>query len=170
MKHLIIALFATAVCGGLAEARQGLPTQDALYEMGLSGMQIMSDREALEIRGFGYDPWHGHRKNAKKSVAIAYGHSYANVGYKRAHSGTEDGFFAKGRHKAKGEHGSRAGVVMKHKRGKGRRRGGFGGGDGGQPGGGGMATARRPSFSQVGFPELPPTRRHDQSTKLHRVL
>ena len=41
-----------------AEAQQGLPSEAMLAEMGLSGIQIVSDEEASTIRGSGYS-WGG---------------------------------------------------------------------------------------------------------------
>ncbi len=115
---LAAGLVATVV--GTAQADQGMPSQLTLQAMGLSSLQVISDTEAMDIRGFGYKP-HG------KSVAIAYGSSYAHVGGYGASAGSKDGFYAKGKHKAKGVHGSIAGKIIIKKYG-GKKRGGHGGG------------------------------------------
>ena len=137
MRVSIIALLACSVLAataGLSCAEQGLPAAATLGDMGLSGLQVISDDEALDIRGFGYDPWHGYGRHAKHGMATAYGRSWAQIAYKGASAGTEDGFAATGKHLAQGEHGSEAGIVIKHYYGKGKtRRGGRrgGGGEGG---------------------------------------
>ena len=120
----VTCLSAAVLAASLASsvhAGEGLPSQSMLSAMGLSGIEVMSDADALDVRGFGYDPWHGY---GKKSVAIAYGHSYAKVSTYGAQASSEDGFYAKGRHKAAGAHGSYAGVKVdygkKHKRGGGK--------------------------------------------------
>jgi len=109
MKTCVTSLFSVALLAmlvGTAQAQQGIPSQAMLSAMGLSGIQVMSDSEAINIRGLGYSG-HGH------SVAIAYGKSWANVGGHGAHAGSEDGFFAKGKYKAHGKHGSYAGIIIK---------------------------------------------------------
>ncbi len=109
---------------GIAQAENGMPSQSTLRAMGLSGMQVMNDREAMNVRGMGYSS-HG-------STAIAFGISYAHAGGYDASAGSLDGFFAKGKYYAGGSHGSIAGkVVITYGGG-----GGFGGGGGGFGGGG----------------------------------
>jgi hypothetical protein len=39
-----------------ARAEQGVPSSTVLSDMGLAGLQILSDREASAIRGFGFEP------------------------------------------------------------------------------------------------------------------
>ncbi len=134
MKACVTSLLSVgllATLAGSAHAEQGLPSQAMLSAMGLSGIQVMSDSEALTIRGLGYG---GH------SVAIAYGKSYANVGGYGAKAGSKDGFFAKGKYSAKGKHGSYAGKIIITKKGGRPKHGGGGGnwgGGGGNWGGGG---------------------------------
>jgi len=125
---------------GIAQAKNGMPSQATLQAMGLSGMQVMSDSEAMNIRGLGY-------QSHSKSKAIAFGISYANVGGHGAGAGSLDGFYAEGKHYAGGSHGSIAGKIVITKGGKKRRRrsdngpmpytnGGGGNGGGGHGGGG----------------------------------
>ena len=122
---------------GVAQADNGMPSQSTLRAMGLSGIQVMSDREASEIRGMGY---YSSRKHSK-SVAIAFGISYASVGGKHGgKAGSVDGFLAVGHHAAGGVHGSIAGKVDIYYRGGGRDRNTFSGGTSSGPpnhGGGG---------------------------------
>ena len=140
MRVSIIALLACSVLAataGLSCAEQGLPEASTLGDMGLSGLQVISDDEALDIRGFGYDPWHGYGRHAKHQSkhrsATAFGRSWAQIAYQGASAGTEDGFAAMGRHLAQGEHGSEAGIVITHGKGKMRRGGRRGGGGQGGP-------------------------------------
>jgi hypothetical protein len=99
---LAAGLFAAFV--GIAQAENGMPSQATLRAMGLSGMQVMSDREAMNVRGMGY--------TSSGSTAIAFGISYAHAGGYDASAGSLDGFFAKGNHYAGGAHGSIAGKVV----------------------------------------------------------
>lgn len=101
---LIVALTGNAL------AEDGTVSETTLQEMGLAGMQVMSDEAALAIRGKG---WQGqsHKKQVKPS-SMAYGHSYANVGHEDVGAGTKDGYFAKGQYMAGGEHFSEAGKTV----------------------------------------------------------
>ncbi len=137
MRILTVALVAISMVtlAGVAQADQSRPSQSTLSAMGLSGMQVMSDSQALEVRGMGY-----YQPYNKKGVAIAYGKSYAHVQGKGASAGSKDGFYAEGRHVAGGKHGSKAKIVIVVK--KGKRHGGGGpqpyaggGGGGGHKGG-----------------------------------
>jgi hypothetical protein len=113
---LLVALASTA------QAEQGLPSQGTLRDMGLYGMSVLSDREAMDIRGMGY---RGH----SKSKAIAFGVSYAKVEKHGAEAGTIDGYYAEGKHFAAGAHGSVAGVIVIKKKGGGHHGGGDWGND-----------------------------------------
>jgi hypothetical protein len=52
---LVIAL--VGFCPVLASAEDGLPSQETIKAMGLSGMVTMSDTEALAVRGEGVHVW-----------------------------------------------------------------------------------------------------------------
>lgn len=115
MSRCFVGLIAAGLIVGLtgfASAEQGLPSESMLSAMGLAGMQVMSDEDALAIRGFGYDPWHGYGKNAKKPMATAYGHSYASISGHGANAYSEDGFHTKGKHKTGGKHKSHASLIV----------------------------------------------------------
>ncbi len=44
-----------------AQAESGLPSQELLSQMGLSGIQVMTDAEAAQVRGSGFSRGgHGH--------------------------------------------------------------------------------------------------------------
>ncbi len=110
MKRCLIVVLAASMLVafvGVAQAEHGMPSQATLRAMGLSGMQVMSDREAMGVRGMGY------YSSREKPKAIAFGISYAKVsGHYGARAGTIDGFFAKGKYYAAGAHGSIAGKVI----------------------------------------------------------
>ncbi len=110
---LSLSAMVLVAMGSFVQAQQGMPSQATLNAMGLSGMQVVSDSEAMSIRGHGYQ--------RGKSIAIAFGVSYAHVGGKKAGAGSIDGFLAIGKHHASGKHGSIAGKIV------------IGGGHGGMP-------------------------------------
>src|SRR3989304_599411 len=77
-------------------------------ELGLSGLRVMSDEEALAVRGQG---------------AFVYGFSFAAVAGSNASAGSTNGYFSHGPNYAEGENFSYAEVV-KIKKGKGKQHGG----------------------------------------------
>jgi hypothetical protein len=127
-----------AMVSQVAHAESGRPSRQALDAMGLGSLVVMSDDEALAVRGEGF--------RGGSSVKV-FGNSFATINGKNGGAHSENGYFAEGKHAAKGSNFSFAGVVhiwSDHK-GKGRDwghknpRGGHGwmpGGDwGGKPGG-----------------------------------
>jgi hypothetical protein len=120
MTKLFVTLPALAlavILSGSAFADNGI-SSETLNEMGLAGIQVMSDADAMAIRGLGYDG--GHHSPAPstsdKPWSLAFGVSYAKV-EKDGHYGDDasagsiDGFIAEGKYMAAGEHGSEAGYV-----------------------------------------------------------
>lgn len=104
-----LALALTISSNALAE--NGAISSEKLHEMGLTGIQRMSDEAALDIRGMGYVSNHGH-----KSLSLAFGISYARVESGENHlgeadAGTLDGYLAVGKYMAMGEHLSEATIV-----------------------------------------------------------
>ena len=125
MSKLIAVLPALALLIALApsaQAENGLVSESSLQAMGLAGIQVMSDDDALAIRGKGFQGG-GHHKPPKgkkgddKPWTIAFGVSYANVGgaslegweVSGTGAGSVDGFIAEGKYMAAGEHFSEAG-------------------------------------------------------------
>lgn len=108
---LVVALSSSAVAdNGINEA--------TLADMGLAGIELMDDSQAMEIRGLGYNGG-GHKmpkpsKN-EKPWSLAFGVSYASVEdggwHQNAGAGTVDGFVAEGKFMAAGEHYSEAGIT-----------------------------------------------------------
>jgi hypothetical protein len=84
--------------------------------MGLAGIELMSDADAMAIRGLGWDGGHDipEPPTGDKPWSLAFGISYAKVDgghHSEASAGTVDGFIAEGRFLAAGEHLSEAGFV-----------------------------------------------------------
>ena len=107
---LVVALSSSAVAdNGINEA--------TLADMGLAGIELMDDSEAMQVRGLG---WDGGKKMPKPSKhekpwSLAFGVSFATVEGGDQHSGagagTLDGFIAEGKFMASGEHYSEAGLT-----------------------------------------------------------
>jgi hypothetical protein len=55
MRLVIVSLFVFALSTA-AQAEHDLPSDQALADMGLSGLRVLSDQEGLAIRGFGNGP------------------------------------------------------------------------------------------------------------------
>ncbi len=123
-----------AMVSQLAHAESGRPSRQALEQMGLGSLAVMSDDEALAVRGQGY--------KGGSSVKV-FGNSFATIDGPNGGAHSENGYFAEGKHAAKGSNSSYAGVAdiwigggHKGKGGKNPRNGQPGGGYGGMPGGG----------------------------------
>ena len=67
-SSVLCAVFALVVCGAQADAAQ--PSASKMSQMGLSGATVVSDSDALAVRGFGY------RGGNKVTI---YGHSEIEV-------------------------------------------------------------------------------------------
>jgi hypothetical protein len=112
MTKLFVTLPALALAITLSSsalAENGAISAARLNEMGLAGIEVMSDAEALEVRGMGFTDGH-------KSLSLAFGISYATVETNDRHlgegsAGTLDGFLAVGKYMAMGEHLSEATIV-----------------------------------------------------------
>ena len=116
MTKLFVSLPALALVvalSGSATAENGAISSATLNEMGLASMQIMSDEEALAVRGLGWlDDYEIPTRHAKKPWSLAFGVSFAGVEFENNNlegkAGTKNGFFAKGKFMAMGEHLSEA--------------------------------------------------------------
>lgn len=118
----------TALAVGCVFAMSGttqaeMPSQATLSAMGLSGIQAMSDSQAMGVRGMGY---YAPRYDDKKPSAVAYGHSYAQVSGYGGRASSTDGYRARGKHHARGRNESQARIVI-------TKSGNGGGGDWSQP-------------------------------------
>ncbi len=112
MKTLSVTLPALALVvalSGSAMAENGAISTATLNEMGLAGIELMSDEAAMKIRGQGF--------LVDDSASLAFGLSFASVEYDNDLEGeglTIDAFLADGKYMAMGEHLSKA-VVTKTK-------------------------------------------------------
>jgi hypothetical protein len=109
-------------------ANDGRPSRDTLADMGLGGLVVVSDDDALSIRGQGF--------KGGSSVRI-FGNSFATINTKHGGAHSENGYVADGKHFAAGGNFSFAGATFKKSSGRGGHdkpvHGGMGGG---WPGGG----------------------------------
>jgi len=115
-KFILPALFAALVCAaGSASADQGISSK-TLGDMGLSGLTVISDSDALAVRGFGYQgSKKSHkakmtkRRDSKKVWSSVYGDSFATVTDKHGNTAhSENGYAAEGPYAASGENFSEA--------------------------------------------------------------
>lgn len=115
---LVAALASTG--GAAAKAADGI-SSDTLAAMGLSGMSVISDQDALSIRGKGYigGGQGGYCKTCprgkKPPWSVAFGNSFATIEVEdpaTAHS--ENGYLAEGPYAASGENFSEAAAEQTH--------------------------------------------------------
>ncbi len=100
MKMMMILPALAMMClVSSAQADNGAIDSATLSAMGLSNVQVMSDVEAQDVRGMGYAP-------PRRSLALAFGVSFASINAGPASAGTLDGFLSYGNHVAKGQHES----------------------------------------------------------------
>ncbi len=110
MKKLSVTLPTLALVvalSGSAMAENGAISTATLNEMGLAGIQLMSDDAAMEIRGQGFI--------VDDSASLAFGLSFATVSREGSSNGsalTIDAYLADGKYMAMGSHLSEA-VISK---------------------------------------------------------
>jgi hypothetical protein len=123
MSKAILSTFAAILlcaAASTAEAANGISTS-TLAEMGLSGLSVMSDSDALAIRGKGFFGCRlcGHRSSVEPS-SVAFGNSFATISLADAcpdcgpegTSHSENGYAAEGPFAASGDNFSEAGVEV----------------------------------------------------------
>jgi len=116
MRVCLLGLL-VAVMAVSQSSAAGVPSQATLADMGLAGLAVMSDDEALAVRGFGY------------RSASAAGQSWASVAVQGGSAGSENSYNAKGKKVAKGHTLSFAAIEVEHGGGHGSKgKGGHGGG------------------------------------------
>jgi hypothetical protein len=147
---LTIAMVALA--SPLAHAEGDRPSRQTLDQMGLSGMVVMSDDEALAVRGQGYGGGGYMPKPPKDggSMVQVFGNSSASISIDGGGAHSENGYTAKGPHYAAGKNGSFAGVVYTTTTSKGGK-GNYGGGYGMGPGHGSITTVHSTVVFAGGF-------------------
>lgn len=102
MKKLFVCVPALALAvllSGSAWAEDGAISSTTLNEMGLGGMQVMSDADAMAVRGRGYVSTFG-RSNSSININFNLG-PFGNIDFD---TDSSDGFRARGRYLAGGEH------------------------------------------------------------------
>lgn len=138
-----VMLVVAAMTVSDVRAEDGRPSRQTLAAMGLGSMVVMSDDDAMNVRGQGY-------QGGGSSVAVS-GNSFATInGGPLGGAHSENAYAADGKHKASGSNSSYAGAAVistggGHK-GQGRPCGKpHGGGHGGKPNGGGGYGGGKPS-------------------------
>lgn len=123
--------FASAMVVSLATAagaQQGLPSRATLEAMGLGGLEILSDGQALAVRGSGYkDSGNG----GGSTWATAAGKSWASAASGHKSAASTNSYYVKANDYAFGKTFSHAGVSSKKSGHSGKN--GHGGGDNGPP-------------------------------------
>jgi hypothetical protein len=111
LSALVVALVCAA--GSTAVAADGIAAA-TLADMGLSSLSMMSDDDAMSIRGKGFSG--GHRigcrtcgSRAKKPWSSAFGNSFATIETEDGAAHSENGYTAEGPFAASGENFSEAG-------------------------------------------------------------
>ena len=120
MSKAILSLLAAAlvcVAGTNALASDEIATS-TLNSMGLSGLQVMTDGQAMSVRGMGYmgsrNSYKNHKEVATKPWAKADGKSWASVSLDGRHSdeeagaGSHNSYSAEGFYEASGQNFSEA--------------------------------------------------------------
>ena len=119
-KTFLSLLGAALVCvaASTATADSGV-SAGTLADMGLSGLDVMSDSDALSIRGKGFSGGHttGVCKHCgprvtKQPWSAAFGNSFATIETKDGSASSENGYAAEGPFGASGENFSEAGSVV----------------------------------------------------------
>jgi hypothetical protein len=110
-----IAITLIAAAGPSARAQENRPSRQTLAAMGLSGMVVMSDEDAMSVRGQGFP-------GGRSSVQV-FGTSQATIVGRNGGAHSQNAYAVQGSHFAAGANGSHAGVVHKT-----IRRGGLNGG------------------------------------------
>ena len=167
-RWLICGVVLVATVGAqAARARDGRPSNSDLAQMGLGGMAVMSDDEAMTVRGMGYGSGsYGGGTKMTSSVSVS-GNSFATIVTPDGSAHSENAYSASGKNKAGGDNLSFAGktVIITQSGGNKPPKGGNGGypsggdmgnkppkgGNGGYPSGGGMGY-KPPSGGNGGYP------------------
>jgi hypothetical protein len=110
LNGLGLAITTVAMLCQQAMANDGRPSRDTLADMGLSGMVVMSDDDAMAVRGMGF--------KGGSSVRV-WGNSFATINTKGGSAHSENGYALEGKHFAAGGNLSFAGAVFTNSGGKG---------------------------------------------------
>jgi len=147
LGHCVTAAALAAALSQSTRADDSRPSEQTLAAMGLSSMTVVSDEQAMNVRGHGF--------MGGGSSAVAFGNSFATFNTPFGTSHSENGYAAEGRKFAAGDNYSEAGVELRITRSRGgifgKSGGGMTGGNawrgkpggnmGGHPGGAGRTTS-----------------------------
>jgi hypothetical protein len=116
LSTLVAAL--VYVAAGTANAADGI-SSTTLGDMGFSGLTVMSDSDALSIRGKGFAGGHQNGRcrtcgprGKKQPWSAAFGNSFATIETEDGIAHSENGYAAEGPYGASGENFSEAGSVV----------------------------------------------------------
>jgi hypothetical protein len=119
MSKTILSLVAAALFCVAGSAKAEGISENTLADMGLSGMSVMSDADAMSVRGFGYSGGHTGKgckncgpRGKKSPYSRAFGSSFANIETKDGDAHTENGYFSEGPYGASGDNYSEAGSTV----------------------------------------------------------
>jgi hypothetical protein len=117
MSKLFAPMFAAMIVCMAASAADAADavSSSTLADMGLSGLHLMNDNDALAIRGKGFSGGHGIgckscRSRAKKPWSSAFGNSFATIEIENGGAHSENGYTAEGPYAASGDNFSEAGL------------------------------------------------------------
>jgi hypothetical protein len=116
MSKYILSMAAVLVClAGSARADEGI-SPNTLSDMGLAGLTVVSDHDALAIRGMGFRGGNHSKgcstcgaRGKKAPYSRASGNSFATIGVENGGAHSENAYFAEGPYGASGENYSEAG-------------------------------------------------------------
>ena len=110
-KAILLTAASVIVCLAMSRAQADTPSANTLSQMGLSSLQVMSDSDAMEIRGMGFRPRRPVRRphhESKGPSSSAWGNSEASIEGHTAEAETENGYRAYGKYGAAGSNFSEA--------------------------------------------------------------
>ena len=108
MTKILMTLAVVCLCAAPAFADNGTLSASTLDAMGLSSIQVMSDSDALAVRGMGGD-WNEHA--LRGSFVKVWGGSEAEIDQPGFDAESENGYFAMGQHFAQGANESVASIT-----------------------------------------------------------
>ncbi|HEY4234639.1 MAG TPA: hypothetical protein VGM76_14490 [Lacipirellulaceae bacterium] len=142
-RWIVCGLSVAALAAGqFARGQNGRPSKSDLQQMGLGGISVMSDDDALAVRGFGFSPGH-----SSGSSAVASGNSFATINTPLGSAHTENSYASSGKNKAGGDNFSFAGFSASTTSGN----GGKDDGHGSNPGNGGYGGSGPPMGGNGGY-------------------
>jgi hypothetical protein len=103
LKWVIAGTLVAMNFNAVAIAEDSRPSQGVLNAMGLGGLTVITDDEALSVRGHGFK---------QGSLVNAFGNSFATIDTPLGTSHSENGYASDGQHIAFGKNRSEAGIEL----------------------------------------------------------